>query len=67
MTFQETIKYDLEYRISKKNHASYISYALLNEQEKQSEWETREIRKNHSKNVRFLQSMLTHITYWFTY
>lgn len=61
--FEETITFDLKYKINKKNRLWFLNYCLISEQEKQAEWETRGIRKSHSKNVKFLSTLITRVSY----
>ena len=65
------INYQLSLLKSLKNKICYLKYCILSEQNKQYLWETRDIRKIHSKNIRFLQNYIAknfNIIYdWYDY
>ena len=63
-TFEKYILFQLKYKIkSKKDKLPFLKYCLLNEEEKQYNWKTRNIKKEHSKNVKLLKTLITKLQY----
>ena len=57
-TFKQIIMNDLK-RFSWTERSLFIKYCIVSEENKQYDWFTREIRKLHSNNVKFLRSLLS--------
>lgn len=61
-SFENEIIFETE-RVPKKQKLQFLKYCKICEEEKQSRGETRDIRKEHSKKVQIIDTLIVRLQY----